>query len=161
MSLLYVSASTRPSLGRLYTKEYIYSKFCRSCAASIINNHLWFVTSLLHLRQNLLYLYSFLYIHPNDGLVEAGTCRNYIINDNCLLFIIITIIIIIFLHGLGRLTCSGIDALPSFLGASTVSSSSRFVVESVFRESGVVHSFKVVDQVLSVFESHVLYSRDL
>jgi hypothetical protein len=32
------------------------------------------------------------------------------------------IIIIIFLHGLG-LTCSGIDALPSFPGASTVSSS--------------------------------------
>jgi hypothetical protein len=75
--------------------------------------------------------------------------------------IIIIIIIIIFLHGLGRLACSGIDALPSFLGASTVSSSSRFVVEGVFRESGVVHSFKVVDPVLFVFESHVLYSRDL
>jgi len=73
----------------------------------------------------------------------------------------IIIIIIIFLHELGRLTCSGIDALPSFPGASTVSSSSRFVVEGVFRESGVVHSFKVVDQVLFVFESHVLYSRDL
>ena len=70
-------------------------------------------------------------------------------------------IIIIFLHVLGRLTCSGIDALPSFPGASTVSSSSRFVVEGVFRESGVVHSFKVVDPVLFVFESHVLYSRDL
>ena len=69
--------------------------------------------------------------------------------------------IIIFLHGLGRLTCSGIDALPSFLGASTVSSSSRFVVEGVFRESGVVRSFKVVDPVLFVFESRVLYSRDL
>ena len=47
--------------------------------------------------------------------------------------------IIIFLHGFGRLTCSGIDALPSFLGASTISSSSRFVVEGVFRESGVVY----------------------
>ena len=70
-------------------------------------------------------------------------------------------VIIIFLHGLGRLTCSGIDALPSFPGASTVPSSSRFVVEGVFRESGVVHSFKVVDPVLFVFESHVLYSRDL
>ena len=56
---------------------------------------------------------------------------------------------------------SGIDALPSFPGASTVSSSSRFVVEGVFRQSGVVHSFKVVDPVLFVFESHVLYSRDL
>ena len=73
----------------------------------------------------------------------------------------IIIIIIIFLHGLGRLTCSGIDALPSFPGASTISSSSRFVVEGVFRESGVVHSFKMVDPVLFVFESHVLYSRDL
>ena len=64
-------------------------------------------------------------------------------------------IIIIFLHGLGRLTCSGIDALPSFPGASTISSSSRFVVEGVFRKSGVVHSFKMVDPVLFVFGSHV------
>ena len=64
--------------------------------------------------------------------------------------IIIIIIIIIFLHGFGRLTCSGIDAMPSFPGASTASSSSRFVVEGVFRESGVVHSFKVVDPVLFV-----------
>ena len=60
---------------------------------------------------------------------------------------IIIIIIVIFLRGLGRLTCSGIDALPSFPGASTISSSSRFVVEGVFRESGVVHSFKMVDPV--------------
>ena len=66
--------------------------------------------------------------------------------------IIIVIIIIIFLHGLGRLICSGIDALPSFPGASTISSSSRFVVEGVFRESGVVHSFKVIDPVLFVFQ---------
>jgi len=33
---------------------------------------------------------------------------------------------------------------------STISFSSRFVVEGVFRESGVVHSFKVVDPVLFV-----------
>jgi len=51
--------------------------------------------------------------------------------------------------------------MPSFRGASTISSSSRFVVEGVFRESGVVHSSKMVDPVLFVFESHVLYSRDL
>ena len=70
-------------------------------------------------------------------------------------------IIIIILHGLGRLTCSGIDALSSFPGASAIRSSSGFVSEGVFRESGVVHSFKVVDTVLFVFESHVLYSRDL
>ena len=71
------------------------------------------------------------------------------------------IIIIIFLHELGRLTCSDIDTLPSFPGASTISSSSRFVVERVFRESGVVHSLKVGDPVLFLFESHVLYSIDL
>ena len=69
--------------------------------------------------------------------------------------------IIIFLHGVGRLICSGIDALPSFPGSSTISSSSRFVFEGVIQESGAVHSFKVVDPVLFVFESHVLYSRDL
>ena len=57
-------------------------------------------------------------------------------------------IIIIFLHGLGRLTCFGIDALLSFPGASTISSSSGIVFEGVFRESGVVHSFKVVDPIL-------------
>ena len=57
------------------------------------------------------------------------------------------------------MTCSGIDELPSFPGASTISSSSRFVVEGVFRESGVVHSFMLVDPVSFVFESHVLYSR--
>jgi len=59
------------------------------------------------------------------------------------------IIIIILLHALGRLTCSGIDALPLFPGASTISSSSRFVVDGVFRQSGVVRSFKVVDTVFN------------
>jgi hypothetical protein len=74
---------------------------------------------------------------------------------------VIILIIIIFLHGLGRLTCSDIDALPSFPVASTNSSSSRFVVEGVFRKSGVVHSFKMINPVLFIFGSHVLYSRDL
>ena len=74
---------------------------------------------------------------------------------------VIIIIIIIFLHGLGRLTCSGIDASPSFPGASAIPSSPGFVGEGVFRESVVVHSFEVVNPVLFVFESHVLYSRDL
>ena len=60
-----------------------------------------------------------------------------------LLIIIIIIIIIILLHRLGRLTCSGIEALPSFPGASTISSPPRSVVEGVFRKSGVVHSFEV------------------
>ena len=70
------------------------------------------------------------------------------------------ILIIIFLHGLGRLNCPCIDALPSFHGASTIPSSSRFVVEGVFRQSGVVRSFKMVDPVSFVFGSHVLYSTD-
>jgi len=73
----------------------------------------------------------------------------------------IEIIIIFFLRGLGRLTCSDIDALSSFPAASAIPSSLGFVGEGVFRESGVVHSFEVVDPVLFVFESHVLYSRDL
>ena len=71
------------------------------------------------------------------------------------------IIVIFFLHGFGRLTCSGIDALPSFPGASAIPSSPRFVGEGVFRESVVVRSFEVADPVLFVFESHVLYSRVL
>ena len=53
------------------------------------------------------------------------------------LFIII--IVIIFLHGLGRLTFSGIDAFPSFPGAFTISSSSGFVVEGVFGETVVMN----------------------
>ena len=69
-------------------------------------------------------------------------------------------VIIIFLYGLGRLTCSGIDPLPSFPRASTIFSFSRFVVEGVFRKSGVAHSFKMDDPVLFVFGFHVLYSRD-
>ena len=69
--------------------------------------------------------------------------------------IAIIIIIIYFLHGLGCLTCSGIDALPLFPGASTISSSFRFVVEGVFRKSGVVHSFEMVDPVLFVFGFHL------
>jgi len=85
--------------------------------------------------------------HPSFKCVVIGTQK--------------FIVIIIFLHGLGRLDCSGIDALPSYPGASTISSSLRFVVEGVFRQSGVVHSFKAVDPVLFVFGSYILYSRDL
>jgi hypothetical protein len=51
--------------------------------------------------------------------------------------------------------------LPSFPGASTISSPSRFVVEDILRESGVVLSFKMVDPVLFVFGSHVLCSKDI
>ena len=68
----------------------------------------------------------------NSGFVK--NCSVYEI-ITIIIIIIIIIIFIIFLHGLGRFTCSGIDALPSFPGASTISSSSRFVVEGVFREA--------------------------
>jgi hypothetical protein len=44
------------------------------------------------------------------------------------------VVIIIIIHGLGRLACFGIvDALPSFPGTSAISSPSRFVVEGVLR----------------------------
>jgi NADH:ubiquinone oxidoreductase subunit K len=59
------------------------------------------------------------------------------------------------------LTCSGIDALSSFIGTSTISSSSGFVVEGVLRKSGVVHSSKMVNPVLFLFGSRVVYSRNL
>jgi hypothetical protein len=55
--------------------------------------------------------------------------------------------IIIILHGLGRLTCSGIEAFPSFPGSSTISSPSRFVVEGVFRQSGFLPSLEMADPV--------------
>jgi len=71
-----------------------------------------------------------------EWVVNSSQCIRSLVSDK--------IINIIFLHGLGRLTCSGIDALPSFPGESTISSSSRFVVQGVFRKSGVVHSFKMV-----------------
>jgi hypothetical protein len=71
------------------------------------------------------------------------------------------LIIIIFLYGLVQLTCYGIDALPLFPGASTISSSSRLVVEGMFRESSVIHSFKVVNSMLFVLGAHFLYSRNL
>ena len=58
--------------------------------------------------------------------------------NGCTVFFHIIIFITIFLHGLGRLTCSGIDALPSFPGASAIPSSPGFVGEGVFRQSGVV-----------------------
>ena len=54
------------------------------------------------------------------------------------------------------MTCSGIDALPSFPGAYTISSAPRFVVEGVFRKSGVVLSFEKVDPVLFVFGFYFL-----
>ena len=46
-----------------------------------------------------------------------------------IVYVVIIIIIHSFFHGLGRMTRSGIDALPSLPRASTISSSSRFVFE--------------------------------
>ena len=70
---------------------------------------------------------------------------NYVWFSIIIIIIIFFFFFFFFFHGLGRLTCSGIDTFPPFLGASTISSSSGFVVEGVFRESGVVHSLKVYD----------------
>jgi len=52
------------------------------------------------------------------------------------------------------LTCSGTDALPSFPGALTISSSSRLVVEGVFRKSGVV--FRIVFPFSCLFFCHLI-----
>jgi hypothetical protein len=74
--------------------------------------------------------------------------------------IIIIFFFFFFFYGLGRLPCSGIEALPSFSGAPTISSPSRLVVDGVFRESSVIHSFKMVDPILFVFGVHFLHSRN-
>ena len=74
-----------------------------------------------------------LFLHT-EACIQSELCFRSI-------FMQVVIIIIIIFHGLGLLTCSGIDALPSFLRVSTISSSSRFIFESKFQESGVVHSF--------------------
>jgi len=59
------------------------------------------------------------------------------------------------------MTCSGIDALPSFPGGVHDPFFPGFVGEGVFRESGVVHSFNVVDPVLFVSLVLVLCHRFL
>ena len=51
-------------------------------------------------------------------------------------FIIIIIIIIFLLHGLDRLTCSGIDALPSFPGASTIRGCASLLMSTLFSLEG-------------------------
>ena len=105
--------------------------------------------------------YKFLYLRTIYYVRNKRKTNIRVINKNKYFYYISNYFIIIFLHGLGRLTCSGIDALPSFPEASAIPSSLGFVGEGVFRESGVVHSFEVVDPVLFVFESRVLYSRDV
>ena len=45
----------------------------------------YFNATHAHLWKNLLYLYSFVYAHPNYGLVEAETCKKDIINDTWLM----------------------------------------------------------------------------
>ena len=74
---------------------------------------------------------------------------------------IVIIIIINFLHGLGLLIVTALTRCHRFLGRPRSLLPLDFVVEGVFRESGVVHSFKMVDPVLFVFGSQVLYSTDL
>ena len=80
--------------------------------------------------------------------------------ENLIFTKLIIIIIIIIIHGLGRLICSGIDALTSFPRASMISSSSMFVVEGVFRESDVVHNFNMVDPICA-WISRLVFQRSL
>ena len=83
-----------------------------------------------------------------DTIIKKFVCTIMCwVDKYCVCGTICIIIIIIFLHWLGRWNSSGIDTLPSFPRASTISSSSRSVVEGVFRESGVVPSFKMAHQV--------------
>jgi hypothetical protein len=71
----------------------------------------------------------------------------------------IIIKIIILLHGEVRLTCSGIPALPSFRGASTIFSSCRFVAKGVL--GGLILSiFSRWLIQFCLFGSHVIYSRE-
>jgi len=123
-------------------------------------NFLGLRTHLLRGTQHRFYFIQVVPLHVRNvfrhffGPSSGMSIKNLIKDQN-------KIIIIIFLNGLSRLTCSGIDALPLFPRVSTVSSSSRFVVEGVFRESGVAHSFKVVDPVLFVFEPRLVFQRSL
>ena len=64
----------------------------------------------------------------NEGHFDVWPC---IVYENDERYQLDATIIIIFLHGLGWLTCSSINALPYFPGASTTSSPPRFVVEGV------------------------------
>ena len=48
---------------------------------------MYFNSTHAHLQQNFLYLYSFVYSLPDDGLVKAETCKREIINDKWLLTI--------------------------------------------------------------------------
>ena len=75
-------------------------------------------------------------------------------------FLLLLLLLLLLLFIFFLLTFCGIDALPSFPGASTISSFSRFVVEGVFGKSGVVRSFEMVDPVLFVSGSYVLYCRE-
>jgi len=84
--------------------------------------------------------------------------RNHVL---LLELLLMGIIIIVCLRGFGRLTCCGIDSLPSFPGTYAISSSSGFVFEGVFLESLVVHSLKVDNSILFVFGIYILYSRVL
>jgi hypothetical protein len=117
----------------------------------LFNNSLKFVNA-----QQAIQIYQYKNIKEELYKINAAIWYNKTCRQKQLIPIYsIIIIFFFFLHGLGRLRCSDIDALPSFPGASTISSSSRFVVEGVFRNSVVVHSFEMVDLVLFVFVYHV------
>ena len=130
-----------------------------SCGVSAQKLH---VHSLLHYYiLPFIFLPALTFLTIQNGLYTTYITKSPLMYVHELFFSFFIIIIFIFLHGLGRLSCSGIDALPYFPGASTISSPPRFVVEGLFRKSVVVHFFEMADPVLFVFGFHVLYSRDL
>jgi len=50
---------------------------------------LYFTSAHTHYGQNLLYLYFFLYILPDDGLIEAETSRMGSYMTNCYLCLVV------------------------------------------------------------------------
>ena len=66
---------------------------------------LYFNSTVAHLRQNLLFLYSFGYSLPVDDLLKAETCDNVVIIDEWLFIIgcaicFITYCILSLIHGI-------------------------------------------------------------
>ena len=88
-----------------------------------------------YLRHILQFCYLQTYLTWSKRLLLISNSKFYVHTKENVLWNIIIIVIMNFLHGLGRLSCSGIGRLPSFSRVSTISSSSRFC--SWGRVSGV------------------------
>jgi hypothetical protein len=63
-----------------------------------------------------------------EGFVDLKGRSNFII----VIFFFFLLCLLLLLHGLGHLTCSSINMLPSHPGVSKISSSSRLVIEGTF-----------------------------